>query len=682
MRARNTSNTGVRRRANGHAGPRLPQKNWAALPLAVICFGALAMAGYAAGRIPPGESAAAQAQPAGTHIEATRAALAEGDVERACLEVKLALQDNPFEAKSHFLFGCLLEMRGEHDQAVVAFERALALDSANSEALYNLGTELLRRREGIPASRLLENAVMVRPDHVPSWNNLAKAYFLSGLPELTVAAYEEALRRDPSNAVALKNLQLLAEASGLQDAAATYRRRLGTLPAGHRTGPGIETEDPPAQVPTWPTAAGQANPPAPAQSTAARASEPGASGDAEAADLQDLLRDLPNVKVERRGGQLTLTGWTSNARERALLDRILGRWPEIHTTDSDGKATKPTGILDLTGDDTGDPQRMIEIDAVIFALKVLNNKSVGFNLLETINFNFNYFASDHQRAGTGYAAPPSVTGDVLGLSQWGWIFSASVEYAVNIANTSEERVAVLARPHLTALSGTTAKFLTGGELVYQVSGLNSGDIKPYPFGTSLIVTLTLLRTPDSNGNPRIHVVIQAERTSALSILASDNRPTMFDKITVTSEAILPLGKTLILSGLNQREKDTTNEGVPVLMDIPLLKYVFSKKTNLESNAAVIVLLTPRDPAYIDEQNRKAVADFIEMRRAFLKSRQGAPEDMQRFRERYPNWDQLAPSRFATHIFLLENSELYRAVRGEELGYEGLDLELLGPKTKK
>jgi Flp pilus assembly secretin CpaC len=134
---------------------------------------------------------------------------------------------------------------------------------------------------------------------------------------------------------------------------------------------------------------------------------------------------------------------------------------------------------------------MIEIDAVLFIMTGLDQQDVGFNFLKLINLNFNYFAADNKREGTGFTAPPAVTGVVNGLSQQGWIFSAAASYSVNIANASAERVAVLAQPHLTALSGTPAKFLAGGELVYKVSGNISGDIKPYPFGTTLTVTLRL-----------------------------------------------------------------------------------------------------------------------------------------------------------------------------------------------
>jgi tetratricopeptide (TPR) repeat protein len=205
-----------------------------------------------------------QPQPPGVHYQAARAALMGGNMEKANLEAKLALQDNPLDAASHFLLGCLLVRKGENDQAIVGFQRALAVDPTNHEALYNLGTMLLWRGEAVPASHLLENAVLIRPDHVPSYNNLAKAYFQAGLPELTVAAYEEVLRLDPSNAIALKNLLLLSEAVGFHDAAATYQRRLKTLGSSLAAKTTIGAGEPITLLPTWPLATAAAGSPLPA----------------------------------------------------------------------------------------------------------------------------------------------------------------------------------------------------------------------------------------------------------------------------------------------------------------------------------------------------------------------------------------------------------------------------------
>jgi Tfp pilus assembly protein PilF len=446
--------------------------------LAFLCLAAVSAIGHASQDITTVNinAAVSRHQSSINHYQAAQTALMRGDVEKADFELKLALQDNPLDARSHLLFGCLLEMKGEHDQAVVAFQRALTLDSSNPEALYNFGSMLLQRGEAVPACRLLENAILIRPDHIPSWNNLAKAYYLAGLPELTVGAYEEVLRRKPLNTIALTNLLHLAEAAGLQNTASTYRQRLEIIQSGSTAKPVINAKDQIVASPIWPITVVGGGTLAPTNGPVSLVSEQVTHDDAEVDNLRDLLLDLPHVTVERRGGRLALTGWTSNKKEREMLDRIIGKSSNAQDNKATSGGAKPSEILDLTGGDTGDPDRMIEIDAVMLIMTKLDNQSEGLNLLNEINLNFDYFASDHRRDGTGYAVPPNVTGEVLGLSQQGWIFAASVDYIVNIANASDNRVMVLARPHLTTLSGVPAKFLVGGELIYSVSGINSGDI--------------------------------------------------------------------------------------------------------------------------------------------------------------------------------------------------------------
>jgi len=78
----------------------------------------------------------------------------------------------------------------------------------------------------------------------------------------------------------------------------------------------------------------------------------------------------------------------------------------------------------------------------------------------------------------------------------------------------------------------------------------------------------------------------------------------------------------------------------------------------------------------------ATASFaVILRRAYLQARQGTEEDMRRFRERHPDWQQIMPNRFVSHFYMVENSEIYRTMSGENLAGEGLNLQLLGPKPK-
>ena len=614
-----------------------------------------------------------QTYPETKHHRAAEKALKKGKEDKASRELKLALQADPLDSRAHYMLAVLLARKGEEDQAMVGFRRAIMTDPTHTEALHNLGTLLLQRGEAVPAAEVLEAAVNNDPDYIPAYNSLAKAYFLAELPELSIATYKEVLRRDASNSTASQNLALLVAQAQPETETTEQPKPDGTEGKSIEEQMGeIQADLPVVDKPpdsADDSAKQQDGPGTSKAPPTGKDKEPGpASQKLNAEVLGKLTRDLPYLTVEEVDGTLALTGWTRDKMDREILNRILSRWP---------------AILNLTEVDAGDPQRMLEVDVVLFVVTSQDSESIGFNFLRLVNVSYTYFNANNNLnfpgdgAWKGVAGAPNL-GSILKIPHWGSLFVASVDYDVNIANASDDRVAVLARPHLTTLNGTPANFLAGGEIVFRVSGIKSGDIKPYPFGTSLTVTPTLLRTPGRDGTLRVHLNIQAQRTSVLEFLTaqSSEDEVVFDKLTVNSQAILDLGQTLILSGLNQREARTRRSGVPILKEIPLLKYFFSQKTTVEDNTAVIILLTPRDPAYNDDQNRRSLAAFVQKRRAFVEATQGTEQEMLRFHKRYPDYKRIAPNRYASHFFLLESSDLYRRVSGEDLIDEDLDLHLL------
>jgi type II secretory pathway component GspD/PulD (secretin) len=192
------------------------------------------------------------------------------------------------------------------------------------------------------------------------------------------------------------------------------------------------------------------------------------------------------------------------------------------------------------------------------------------------------------------------------------------------------------------------------------------------------VVPTLLRTPAADGGPQIHLTVQAGRTSVLELVtaASSDDSIAFDKLEVSSEAVLRNGQTLILSGLSQRESRSVESGVPILRSIPVLKYLFSQTTTVQSDTAVVILLTPRDPAFADQRYRADLKEFVARRKAFVEARRQGDDAVKQLRAEHPDWFEVAPNRFASHFFLMRTSDLYRSVSGLDLPVEGLVLDLL------
>lgn len=403
-----------------------------------------------------------------------------------------------------------------------------------------------------------------------------------------------------------------------------------------------------ASSPGW---ADEPSAPTPAPTTA--------SVDGAVRNLERLVEDIPNVAAERRGDLAAVVGFTRDAAERARLDRVLKAVP---------------GAVDLTTTDAADPDRMVEIDVILVGVNDQVSTSVGFDFLSLVNLRYDLFHADNKRSGTGFAAPGTI-GAVTGATQVGSLFQASVDYDVTIANAADERASVLARPHLTTLSGQRAEFLTGGEIVFQVNGIENGDVKPYPFGIQLNVTPTVLRTRAPDGREQVLLEVEAIRTSILSLLFTDDTSgddVVFDKTRVSSKAVLPMNETLILSGVYLREYRTRDRGVPYLRAIPGLDLLFSNEAEADDVRSAVILVTPREPGWQDQRRNEEIDQFIARRRAYVKARAEGPDAIARFQGEYPDWFRPRPNRFASQLFLMNYSPIYRQVSADDLRTEGTE----------
>src|SRR5207249_3476162 len=60
----------------------------------------------------------------------------------------------------------------------------------------------------------------------------------------------------------------------------------------------------------------------------------------------------------------------------------------------------------------------------------------------------------------------------------------------------------------------------------------------------------------------------------------------------SSQLTLAPGSTLTMAGLLQNDKEWTRAGIPFLMNIPLLKYLFSHKVKTYRKTSIVIFVTP------------------------------------------------------------------------------------------
>jgi pilus assembly protein CpaC len=162
-------------------------------------------------------------------------------------------------------------------------------------------------------------------------------------------------------------------------------------------------------------------------------------------------------------------------------------------------------------------------------------------------------------------------------------------------------VRTLAEPTLTAISGESANFLAGGEFPIP-SGYTCGTTAP--FNCLLAVTykqfgVSLGFTPVVLSEGRISLKILTE----VSDLSNENTLTLAQgtgSVTIPSIQVrrtettveVPSGGALAMAGMIKDQTKQSVNGVPGLMDVPVLGTLFRSREYLNNKTELVVMVTP------------------------------------------------------------------------------------------
>ncbi|HUZ73005.1 MAG TPA: type II and III secretion system protein family protein [Stellaceae bacterium] len=160
-------------------------------------------------------------------------------------------------------------------------------------------------------------------------------------------------------------------------------------------------------------------------------------------------------------------------------------------------------------------------------------------------------------------------------------------------------VRTLAEPTLTAVSGETASFLVGGKFpLPTVVGVGaSAQIVPvfYPFGVQLTFTPVVL----SSGLISLKIATSVSATGAPTTVGGTSVPSLTER-SATTTVELPSGDGVAIAGLLQNDIQTTIQGLPGLMNLPVLGALFSSKQFQHDETELVIALSaylvrPVDP---------------------------------------------------------------------------------------
>jgi pilus assembly protein CpaC len=149
----------------------------------------------------------------------------------------------------------------------------------------------------------------------------------------------------------------------------------------------------------------------------------------------------------------------------------------------------------------------------------------------------------------------------------------------------------LAEPNLVAVSGETASMLAGGEIPIPVPDRDGIKIEFKPFGVSLSFLPVILDT----GNISLKLSTEVSSLSAeridVPLLTGRAAINSFIVRRASSTVEMPSGGSVMLAGLIQNDVLSGINGVPALMDLPILGQLFRSESFKRNETELVVIVT-------------------------------------------------------------------------------------------
>jgi tetratricopeptide (TPR) repeat protein len=138
---------------------------------------------------------------------------------------RTTINRNPDCGMAYNNLGVLLQQRGQLDEALADFQKAVTLQPDSAEAWTSLGRALFQKGQRDKAVVGLRKALEIRPDYVVGHNNLGCAFFEMGMLDEAIIQFQIAVELQPHDETAQANLGNALMKKGRLDEALLYLQK-------------------------------------------------------------------------------------------------------------------------------------------------------------------------------------------------------------------------------------------------------------------------------------------------------------------------------------------------------------------------------------------------------------------------------------------------------------------------
>ncbi|MBU8923378.1 MAG: hypothetical protein KOO63_16295 [Bacteroidales bacterium] len=174
------------------------------------------------------------------------------------------------------------------------------------------------------------------------------------------------------------------------------------------------------------------------------------------------------------------------------------------------------------------------------------------------------------------------------------IYNGDVDALIDIVGR-ERKTNILSAPRIVAMDGRESRILVGEKVAYQqtfgqaTAGITTTSVQFEDVGIKLYVT------PHVRSDEYVIIDILVEVSSVKewrTVSNGDEIPIISTKQT-TSHVVVKNGSSLIIGGMLSESIIESVVKIPILGDIPILKYLFSRRSKETNKTELTIFITPR-----------------------------------------------------------------------------------------
>lgn len=300
-------------------------------------------------------------------------------------------------------------------------------------------------------------------------------------------------------------------------------------------------------------------------------------------ELKNLLAGLTGVEVREVGGRLFLDGAVPAQEDLARIERLV--------------AIYGGQVASLVTVDAARQRTNIKLDLHFVQFRKNSSYKFGLNWPgnvgahqtgqgnPSVSFLYTYdFIARAATQGQVVVAEnllPSL--DILGIRGW-----AKIKNVVSVITTN----------------GGIANYHTGGEVNVRIAtSLGQSTLQKVPFGVQLTVQPRL--DPQSG---LIVVSIDAEQSQLTPITGQDVPGRILTQ--TKTNVHVKIGSSIMLSGFKQNAESLNASGIPGLMRIPILGYLFRSEAGTEEETENVLFITPTVIEHASPENTRRISNAL------------------------------------------------------------------------